>query len=369
MNVSTSLEIVSAPLGEPLISDHITNYIMVMLSLMILTFSSLSVVLNILNVYIFINTKLDSVTVCFISLALSDLTSALLLSTDSLLSIIVAFGVPWSRNFPIYTYMLTLGHSFSVDLSSATTTYIAVQRGLCVTFPFITRHVFNKNRSLIICVAIFLVILAFSLPRFSSYKLKTLVDPVDNSSTLVKIEYFKWRASYEPFYFVFMKTALALIEYGIMVICTVAISIGMRSSMKLKQKSNFHSSQTQSGENLKVGKAELDTNGTREFNSEDKDQFQTRNDSKQKLVVKQSLIVVLMHVILTTPRMSACLYYLLEPRFQLGGQFNNLFFIVFNAINVTDSINCFVNFFVYSKFNTKFQDFFQTKIYTRDIKP
>ncbi|KAK3735864.1 hypothetical protein RRG08_041055 [Elysia crispata] len=62
MNVSRSLESARAPLGGPLISDHITNYIMTMLSFLILTFSLPATVLNILNVYIFVNTKLDSVT-------------------------------------------------------------------------------------------------------------------------------------------------------------------------------------------------------------------------------------------------------------------------------------------------------------------
>ena len=246
MNSSTSLEIVPSQPGAPLINDHIVNYIMVMLCFMILTFSLPSIVLNIFNVYIFLNTKLDSVTVCFISLALTDLSAMLLLSNNAVFSIIVAFGVGWGKNLPIYTYVLSFGFSLSMDSSSATTTYIAVQRGLCVAFPFLMRQAFNKNRSLVICGSIFLVMLCFSLPRFTAFKLKTISDPVDNTSTIVVFENLDSWDAFDSFYTIFVKTALVFIEYGTMIVCTVAITIGMRSSRKLKQKSTSLSDQPQS---------------------------------------------------------------------------------------------------------------------------
>ena len=366
MNVSTRLEIVSAPLGEPLISDHITNYIMVMLSLMILTFSLPATILNILNVYIFVNTKLDSVTVCFISLALSDLTSMFLLSIKASFSLMFDFGVRWGRNLPTLSYFLSFIFVLLMDMSSTTTTYIAVQRGLCVTFPFITRHAFNKNRSLIICVTISLVILAVSLPRFGTFRLKTEADPLDNKTTLIVFEYFDSWDSFDKFNLIFMKTILLFTEYGIMFICTVAISIGMRSSMKLKQMSNSFSSKTQRGEDSKKSKEkdekDMDSNEGREKQQTEK------KDSKEALVVKQSLIVVLLHVILTTPKILVSLYKVFEPRFTLGGQFNNLFFVFYNCIDVTSSMNAFVNFFVYLTFNSKFRNYFSTKMCIRQAK-
>ncbi|KAK3706433.1 hypothetical protein RRG08_048001 [Elysia crispata] len=296
MNVSTGLEIVSAPLGEPLISDHITNYVMVMLSLMIMIFSPSATILNILNVFIFINTKLDSVTVCFISLSLSDMSSMVLMSVKASFSLIVASGVSWGRNLPTLSYFLAFIFVLLMDMSSATTTYIAVQRGLCVTFPFITRHMFNKNRSLVICVSISLVNLAFSLPRFGTFRLKTEADPLDNKTTLIVFEYFDSWDSFDKFNLIFMKTILPFTEYGIMFICTVAISIGMRSSMKLKQIPNFYSSKTQCGADSKKSKEKYEKDMD---NNEGREKEQTeKKDSKESLVVKQSLIVVLIQRVL-----------------------------------------------------------------------
>ena len=354
MNVSTSLEIVAAPLGKPLISIYITNYIMVMLSFMILVFSLPSIVLNILNVYIFINTKLDSVTVCFISLALSDFSAMLLISITASFSIIAAFSASWGRNLPTMSYVFAFLFLLLLDMSSATTTYIAVQRGLCVAFPFLTRHAFNKNRSLIICVSISIVILALTLPRFATFKLKTIPNPSDNKTTLIVFEYFDSWVTFDSFSMIFMKTVITLTEWATMVICAVAISFGMRSSMKLKQKSNSYSSQNHSEADSKKGREEKEES--------------RKKESKESLVVKQSLVVVLLHVILTTPRVFASLYKVFEPRFALGGQYNNFFFVFCNCINFTDSINAFANFFVYLTFNSKFRSYFSTNIYKRLVK-
>ncbi|KAK3735865.1 hypothetical protein RRG08_041055 [Elysia crispata] len=364
MNVSRSLESARAPLGGPLISDHITNYIMTMLSFLILTFSLPATVLNILNVYIFVNTKLDSVTVCFISLALSYSSAMFLSSIKASFSLIFAFGASWGRNLPTLSYAFSFLFLSLLDMSSATTTYIAVQRGLSVTFPFITRHAFNKNRSMVICACISTAILAFTLPRFATFKLKT----IPNETSLIVLEYFESWESFDSFYLIFMKTVLAFIEYGTMIICAVAISIGMRSSMKLKQKPNSNSSQTQSGAaDSKKSKEKKDKKDIDDIEGSEKDQS-NKKDSKEALVVKQSFTVMLIHIILTTPRIFVCLYKVFEPRFTLGGQFNNFFFIFFNCIDLTDSMNAFVDFFVYLTFNSKFRKYFSTKIYSRVVK-
>ena len=52
-----------------------------------------------------------------------------------------------------------------------------------------------------------------------------------------------------------------------------------------------------------------------------------------------------------------------EPRYRLGGQSQNLFFVFFTAINATDFINAFVNFFVYLKFDSKFRNYFLPSVY------
>ncbi|KAK3729565.1 hypothetical protein RRG08_053508 [Elysia crispata] len=94
----------------------------------------------------------------------------------------------------------------------------------------------------------------------------------------------------------FVKTALVFIEYGVMIICTVAITIGMRSSIKLKQNSTSLSDQPKAQKRPKGKRTKKDKN-CKDSNGNGEDQLQKKKDSREALVVKQSLLVVLIHVI------------------------------------------------------------------------
>ncbi|GFR74728.1 chemosensory receptor C [Elysia marginata] len=370
-NVSTSLASVSPPpsslavLTDPLISSGVADILMATFCFLVLTFSMPAVVLNILNIYIFINTKIDSITVCFISLSISDLSSMLLLTHNAITGFLIAYGVPWGKNLRTYAFLFTFPIGLSVDTSSATTTYIALQRGLCVALPFLTRHLFNKNRSLVICVSVFLFILACSTPRATSIRLKTIHDFADNTSTILTIQYLKYWRPFDSFYTIFVKTALVCIEFCVMIVCASLISYGMKSSMKLKLNSSSQSSQPQPHDSGKMeqknnaGSRAEEMNKDKEKSRSGKEQSLTKKEAKESLVMKQSLMVVLIHIIFTTPRMLASLFVVFEPRYRVGGEYQNLYFVSYSSISVTDSINAFANFFVYLRFNSKFRKFFE----------
>ncbi|KAK3764838.1 hypothetical protein RRG08_041256 [Elysia crispata] len=354
MNMSTSLISEPALKNSRIISYDLARILSGMFSSMVLVFSVPAVVLNIINIIIFVNTKIDSITVCFISLSLSDLSGMLLLTKTSIVNIMRVFNVPWGKNLSSYLFLFTFGIGLSVDTSSATTTYIALQRGLCVALPFLTRHLFNRNRSLIICVSLFLFILACSTPRATSFSLKNIPDPADNTSTILIIKYFETWGPFDSFYTIFVKTVLVCIEFCVMIVCASLISYGMQSSMKLKHNSSTQAHPTGDKTAGKHGKG---------FSGEE--QSQKKKEAKESLVMKQSLVVVLIHVIFTTPRMLASLYVVFESRYRVGAQYQNLYFVTFASISVTDSINAFANFFVYVRFNTKFRSYFMAKIYGR----
>ncbi|GFR62688.1 chemosensory receptor C [Elysia marginata] len=370
-NASVGLRV---PVSDTLISDVVANVLIAAICFLILVFSVPAIVLNILNVLIFVKTKIDSITVCFISLALSDLISMILLSNNAIYGIIVAFRVSWGSSLPTYPFILSIAIGLSVDTSSATTTYIALQRGLCVALPFLTRHLFNKNRSLIICVSVFVFILVCSTPRAISFRLKTIPNPADNSSTVTIVQFLKTWGPSDSFYTIFVKTALVCAEFALMIVCAALIFYGMQASVKLKLKSSSQAAQAQPKgsyntaseyskfSNGSKGEFKKETgNGSRKTNDKDQN-LKNRKETKESLVMKQSLIVVLIHVMFTTPRMLASLYGVIEPRYRVGGHYQNLYLVTYSSISVTDSINAFANFFVYLKFNSKFRGFFVNTI-------
>ncbi|RUS68553.1 hypothetical protein EGW08_023685 [Elysia chlorotica] len=351
MNESTSFASLPAVPGSPLISIQLANILLPILCVLVLTVSVPAFLLNILNVIIFVNTKIDSITVCFIALALSDLSAMLFLTGVSSVGVMSAFQVPWGKNLSTYAFLFTFGIGLSVDTSSAFTTYIALQRGLCVALPFLTRHLFNRNRSIIICVSVFIFILACSTPRATAFRLKYIPDPADNTSAVAIIQFLETWVPFDSFYTIFIKTVMVCVEFGVLIICTSLISYSMHSSIKLKLHSSAQYLQHPPSDDKKtIGR---------------EDKTQRKKDAKELLVVKQSLIVVLIHVILTTPRMLASLYVVFEPRYRVGAQYQNLYYVTFTSISVTDSINAFANFFVYVKFNSKFRAYFINNIYRR----
>ncbi|RUS85518.1 hypothetical protein EGW08_006726 [Elysia chlorotica] len=371
MNVSvSSLDVVPIQMGAGLVSITVFKTSTAVLTSMVLVVSLSSTVLNILNIYTFLNLQQNTVSICLISLALSDLTSMLILSNGSIITLIPAiFDVPWARNVPAFHFLLALGHSLAMDMTSAITTYIAIQRGICVTLPFLARNAFSKNTSLVVCVALFLTMLTLTLLRLTAFRLNSVPDPVNNSSTLLVIEYYESRAQFEYFYFIVMKTALVFIEFGLMVVCTVAIYIGMQSSMKLKDKTASIQThrEIEPGSEASTTKRKIkDTKSKDDPQNATKDQPQAKKQTKESIVVKQSFMVVFIHVVLTTPRVLACVYRLLDSRFRVGGQLHNLFIIIFSAINVIDAINAFVNFFVYVKFDARFRMLLLTKVCCRE---
>ncbi|GFR99025.1 chemosensory receptor A [Elysia marginata] len=120
-------------------------------------------------------------------------------------------------------------------------------------------------------------------------------------------------------------------------------------------------------QNNNAGSRMAEMNKNKEEKSSGKDQNPTKKEAKESLVMKQSLMVVLIHIIFTTPRMLASLFVVFEPRYRVGGEYQNLYFVSYAAISVTDSVNAFVNFFIYLRFNSKFTNYFLETIYERFV--
>ncbi|GFO02603.1 chemosensory receptor c [Plakobranchus ocellatus] len=187
---------------------------------------------------------------------------------------------------------------------------------------------------------------------------------VTNSSAGLMISFLDSSVVAEAFYLILVKTVLACLEYFTMILCAVAIFVGMRSSIELKNSSSA-SSKFENHRNIhRDSSKHPDNKGEENVLANDiggeVGKTEKKRDSKGAFVVKQSLLVVLIQVICTTPRMIVSYYNFLEPRFEVGRQFNNLLYVVYLGINVFDSINASLNFFVYFRFNSKFRNHFKS---------
>ncbi|GFN94008.1 chemosensory receptor c [Plakobranchus ocellatus] len=368
MNDSSILKI---PLRRQIVADELFAYVNALSCFTILIFSIPSIFFNAINIAIFFKIGVsDSITVCFLYLALCDFCSMILTTLSASFQVLYVLGATSSKNFPIYSFNAALFYGLPLSLAAATTTYIAVQRGLCVAWPFLTRHAFTRNRSLIVLIVISIILFVCWLPRAAAYRNVYMPDPAMNSSQILIVQFLGTWSPADSFYLISVRIALVFVQYMVMSVCAVAIAVGMRSSMKLKSATTTsfdNRSNSQNSENAAVKENGSVSMEVKNVNTDLKSAPKRGSDKKiqQKVtkemqVIKQAFVVVLVYVICTTPTIPTVIYRLVEPKFQVGADYSNLMYVVFGLLNATEAVNAFINFFIYLNFNSKFRNCFGT---------
>ncbi|GFO15441.1 chemosensory receptor a [Plakobranchus ocellatus] len=159
-------------------SYELYPYLKSLVRILSLMFSVPSVCFNAINVLIFCTIGVaDSITVCFLYLAVCDLCTMVSLSVGAFFSLFFPLSVPGSHDLATYTFATAQVHGLFSNLASATTTYIALQRRICVAWPFLTRHAFTRNRSLAVLIAITVVLLGCGMPRALTFQVHARAQP------------------------------------------------------------------------------------------------------------------------------------------------------------------------------------------------
>ncbi|GFN80717.1 chemosensory receptor c [Plakobranchus ocellatus] len=332
MNESVDLHVeVQEVSRRQIVSDELYPFMNSLFLIMTAMFSVPAILFNAMNVFIFCKIGVtDSITVCFLHLAICDFFTMINVSLGAFFTIFFVLGVPGSKNMATYTFVTAMAYGISQDIAAATTTYIALQRGLCVAWPFLARRAFTKKRSIIVLIVITLFLIGCLIPRTVSYKLIYVPDPTSNSSQILIIHFLDLWNNVTNFYFIFVKIFLVYIQYTIMSICAVAIAIGMKSSIKLKSTSSSapsicsesksnHKKASETGKNessFESPGVSKDGKDSQTSGKEEKDKNVQKREGREYLVIKQVLIVVLIHIICTTPGIATFIYEMYESRFK-----------------------------------------------------
>ncbi|GFN94317.1 chemosensory receptor c [Plakobranchus ocellatus] len=360
---------------EQILTDELYPYLKSFFCILSLMFSMPAVCFNAINVLIFCAIGMtDSITVCFLYLAVCDFCTMVSLSVGAFFTLFFSLSIPGSQNLATYTFATAVVHGLFLDLASATTTYIALQRGLCVAWPFLTRHAFTRDRTLAVLFAITVVLLGCGMPRAVTFRFINVLDPKNNASQIAVAHFFKIYRHFDALYLTFLKLIMGFTQYIVMSVCAVAIYIGMRSSIRLKSASSSAGSDSYNArsnhETLeKTEKAESSIEGVEQKNTENdvtdinpKEKKDTGKKPPQRelLVIKQALTIVVLQVICTTPGIIVYIFAMIEPRFRMGTEYHNLFFVIYGAVDWSYAVNAFFNFFIYLNFNSKFREFFNS---------
>ncbi|GFN82729.1 chemosensory receptor c [Plakobranchus ocellatus] len=368
MNGSSLLKLA---LRRQIVPDELFPYLNALACFTTLIFSIPAVFFNSINIAIFFKIGVtDSITVCFLYLAACDLCSMVLISFSASFQVLYVLQAPGSKKFSTYAFNAAFAYALPLSMAAATTTYIAVQRGLCVAWPFLTRHAFTRNRSIVVLTITSIILFGCWVPRTVAFRNVYVPDPAMNSSQILIVQFLGMWSPADYFYLITVKIALVYIQYITMSVCAVVIAIGMRSSIKLKSASTVsfdNRSDSQNSENSTVKKDAGVPMEVKNVNTDLKTASKQESDkkiqqkgNKELQVIKQAFVVVLVHVICTNTMIPAVIYNLIEPKFQVGADYNNLMYIVFGFVNTAEGLNAFINFFIYLNFNSKFRNCFGT---------
>ncbi|GFN74249.1 chemosensory receptor c [Plakobranchus ocellatus] len=375
INRSTEIDIQSA-FSRQILNDELYPYLTSLFCIFSLMFSVPAVCFNAINVFIFCKIGVtDSITVCFLHLAVCDFCTMVFHSIGNFFKLLFSLNAPGSKDLSLYTFATATAYGLFLDVASATTTYIALQRGLCVAWPFLTRHAFTRNKSLIVLVVITVILLGTGMPRSVTFRFIRIPDPTNNSSQIVVVHFLDVYSSFDALYLIFVKIIMGFGQYIIMSVCAVAIFIGMRSSIKLKSTSSSlcsddinNISNQESSQNtekikriVKSRESKMTEKDSTNIKTETKNEKEKKAPKKEILVIKQALTVVLLQVLCTTPGVIVIpIYSLFETRFKLGTEYHNLFYVVYSGVDLCYAVNAFANFFIYLNFNTKFRHCFNS---------
>ncbi|GFO45659.1 chemosensory receptor c [Plakobranchus ocellatus] len=300
---------------QQILSYEMYPYLRSLLCILSLMFSVPAVCFNAINVLIFCTIVVtDSITVCFLYLVVCDLCIVVSRSVGAFFILFFSLSVPGSQDLATYSFASAVVYSLFSDLASATITYIALQRGLCVAWPFLTRHVFTRKRSLAVLIAITVILLGCGMPRSVTFKFIYVPDPNNNASQIAVVHFFEVYSHFLAFYLIFVKMTMGFTQYIVMSVCAVAIYIGMRSSIRLKSASfsagpdscSNRSNRETLGNSEKTEssvKLKRQVNAENYFTdnkNESKRGTSKRPAQKELLVIKQALTVVVLQVIFPT---------------------------------------------------------------------
>lgn len=299
----------------------IIAWIIVPVNLLGLITNSLSVIIHTMNGF------RDAIKICFFALSLCDLVY-IIMSNCSIIVVLIGEESPsllsHSRinlnNFAFYQSMV-------FEMSALIKTFIAVQRGCCVAFPFHVNRVFTKKRT----VGVMVCLCLFSL---ASYVSKEFLDSINYvhvtviNNTYGNPSFYNEISDLSGLVRDTLKTVVVFVCEILVVLSLALILHGMSSTLKYRQSV----SNTTCGSQQKLIK-----------------------HNKEMRVVKQVILVSAIHLICYTPVATYSLLYQLNIRGFLP--FNVLYIAVAFADvkNLAGPVNAAINFFIYYSYNSKFR--------------
>ncbi|XP_059167245.1 uncharacterized protein LOC131949392 [Physella acuta] len=315
--------------------DTLTFALDVWLCLFICLFG---VVTNVLSIRVFLKMGFkDTVNVTMTTIAFWDLVRVLAGGLNRMYGPIGLFspalGKSWQNiGTTSLTYLQIISGNVSFVLGGGG--YVAVERCLCVIAPFKVKSLVTKERAIMACIILSLVVFGTLSTSFFIFECKWIYIK-DLNTTIAVYDYSGIYKRYlGPSYWSAVKslnTAYPIIVFFIIVISTVIIAYQLNSSYSFKK------------QNLTAKSGSLTT------------PQEAKQTCKEKQVVRMLLVVIAVYIINLAPRVAQYLAMMIQPEYNVLKFYNNLYWTNIYIISTIDFINASIHLFIFYNMSSKFK--------------
>ncbi|XP_005095699.1 uncharacterized protein LOC101864134 [Aplysia californica] len=319
----------TAPLISLALMHTIETIFLVVLSSCVCLFGLFS---NLVNLVIFWKHGFrESITVGLMGLAVSDTCTIL---CGAVLAVCFNPLIPFSEiGVNIRAVQNLVGSRPRVCFARATaliTMYITLERCLCVALPLRVKTILTPARTLAVVVSIFASVLLIYSPIWAAYRLEWTFSPSQNASELTLVSAPN-AEELEGFSFV-ITVCVQLTCFTVLVTLTSVLVI------LLKRRSQWRAQVTRST----AGSSHRKVMSRQEQNA-----------------IKLTIMVAAILICSLLPGTMLLFTTFLEPEFNLGRRYENLFFSIWPIVSFSEVSNASANIFVYYHMNSKYRNTFR----------
>lgn len=330
--------------GVPIISDEVMTGIHIYGNLLLRgSIAVFGAVNNIINMIIFYRLGLkDSMSVGLWVLSFSDFVVTFLGLFGTACFVWETF-FPYTAIEPVSFEFVTVGwvRDIAQLISGWITTFLSIERCVCVVFPFKVKQIFTRTRSLVLMVVIYVVHIAVHIPVFASQWLGWTTINVNIGNETVQrqrmVVMFSDARPQIQFYIDIANGAVLPFPSQILLLISVVWMIyGLRASSRIRT--------------LKP--------------TNDKDEEGSKKESKlsfkERRLVKVVLFLAIILFVCNIPRFLAVYAKQIFAEVSIGRQYANLYVLLWNLAAFAGIVNSSVNIFVYMIINSSYRATFKT---------
>ncbi|KAI8775244.1 N-formyl peptide receptor 2 [Biomphalaria glabrata] len=239
-----------------------------------------------------------------------------------------AVGVSWKN---VTLINIVYMHIVAGNVSYVIGGYVALERCLCVSFPFKIKSIITPRLTMAVCLTISISVFASQFPIFLVFEYQWVYSQLYGQDVAIyqythfySVHGQKFMESYRYFSFLY-----PLLSLSFMVVSTVIISY------HLQKASDFRN---------KVSAATKHQDGTR-----------SELSTRDRQVVKMLLTVIALYMIVLVPRVAQFIAMLCEAEFFVLRFYNNLFWVISNSVSFLDILNSTCNLFIFYSMSSRFR--------------